>query len=275
MEKYKVLFVSQEITPYLPESEMSKVARYLPQGVQEQGNEIRTFMPKYGNINERRNQLHEVIRLSGMNIIIDETDHPLIIKVASIQAARMQVYFIENEDYFQRKFVLNDDKGKPFEDNDERAIFFARGVLETVKKLRWSPDIVHCFGWFGGLVPLYLKKSYHDDPIFTNVKIIYSVYNDKYEGRLKPSFKEKLRMDGVEKNDLDVMEDSNWPGIMKLALKYSDAVIFGSPDVPEEISHYVDQKDIPYLGYRDDEHYLESYSEFYKAILNGKIHAAL
>ncbi len=275
MKKYKVLFVSQEITPYLPESEMSKVARYLPQGIQEQGNEIRTFMPKYGNINERRNQLHEVIRLSGMNIIIDETDHPLIIKVASIQAARMQVYFIENEDYFQRKFVLSDDEGKPFEDNDERAIFFARGVLETVKKLRWSPDIVHCLGWFGGLVPLYLKKTYHDDPIFTNVKVIYSVYNDKFKGTLRPSFKEKLWMDGITEQDLKVLTDLSWEGIMKLALEHSDAVIYGSPDVPEEITRFVKQKDLPRLSYQDEEHYLASYSEFYETILNGKIHASV
>ncbi len=274
MKKYKVLFVSQEITPYLPESEMSKVARYLPQGVQEQGNEIRTFMPRYGNINERRNQLHEVIRLSGMNIIIDETDHPLIIKVASIQAARMQVYFIENEDYFQRKFVLEDEQGKPFEDNDERAIFFARGVLETVKKLRWSPDIVHCFGWFGGLVPLYLKKTYHDDPIFTNVKVVYSVYKDKYRGKLKPSFREKLWMDGIEEKDLSLLSDTSWEAVMKLALEHSDAVIYGHPDIPEEITRFIKEKNLPHLPYQDEEHYLSTYSDFYEKILNGKIHVS-
>jgi len=275
MENFKVLFVSQEIMPYLPESEMSKTGRYLPQRVQEQGNEIRTFMPRYGNINERRNQLHEVIRLSGMNIIIDETDHPLIIKVASIQAARMQVYFIENEDYFHRKFVLTDEEGNPFEDNDERTIFFARGVLETVKKLRWSPDIVHCLGWFGGLVPLYLKKSYHDDPIFTNAKVIYSVYNDRFSGMLRPSFKEKLWMDGVEDKDLGVLKKNDWEGMMKLSLQYSDAVIYGSPDIPQEILHFVDKQNLPYLPYHDEENYLESYSDFYEAILNGKIHATL
>src|SRR3989339_2127568 len=161
MEKTKVLYISQEITPYLPESKMSIIGRQLPQGIQEKGKEIRTFMPRYGCINERRNQLHEVIRLSGMNLIIDDTDHPLIIKVASIQAARMQVYFIDNEDYFQRKFVLQDKNGAFFKDNDERAIFFARGVLETVQKLRWSPDIIHCHGWFTALVPLYIKKSFN------------------------------------------------------------------------------------------------------------------
>src|SRR6056297_492631 len=188
MEKTKVLFVSQEITPYLPETEMSVTSRNLSQGVQERGKEIRTFMPRYGCINERRNQLHEVIRLSGMNLIIDDTDHPLIIKVASIQAARMQVYFIDNEDYFQRKATVKDEDGKFFEDNDERIIFFARGVLETVRKLRWSPDIVHCHGWFTSLIPLYLKKSYSDDPLFADSKVIYSLYKDEFDKALHTNF---------------------------------------------------------------------------------------
>ncbi len=273
MKKYKVLYVSQEITPYLPESEISKVARYLPQGVQERGNEIRTFMPKYGNINERRNQLHEVIRLSGMNIIIDETDHPLIIKVASIQAARMQVYFIENEDYFQRKFVLEDEEGKPFEDNDERAIFFARGVLETVKKLRWAPDIVHCLGWFGALVPLYLKKAYQDDPIFSNVKVVYSVYNDKFEGALRSEFREKLMLEGITQEDLRVMEEPTWEGVMRLALEHSDAVIYGSKEVDTAVEAFVREKGMPVLEYQDEEHYLDAYTHFYDTVLNGKAHA--
>ena len=162
MESTKVLYISQEITPYLPETEMSLIARNLPQGIQERGREIRTFMPKYGCINERRNQLHEVIRLSGMNIIISDTDHPLIIKVASIQTARMQVYFIDNDDYFQRKHIMQDEAGEFFDDNDERAIFFARGVIETVIKLQWAPDIVHCHGWFTSLIPLYLRKVFYD-----------------------------------------------------------------------------------------------------------------
>ena len=180
MESVKVLFISQEITPYLPETEMSLIGRNLPQGIQEKGKEIRTFMPRYGCINERRNQLHEVIRLSGMNLIIDDTDHPLIIKVASIQAARMQVYFIDNEEYFFRKNVLTNDEKNYYEDNDERAIFFARGVLETVKKLRWSPDLIHCHGWFTSLVPLFIKKHFKDEPLFMNSKVVYSIYDDEF-----------------------------------------------------------------------------------------------
>ena len=158
MEKKKVLFISQEITPYLPESEISEIGRFLPQGIQERGKEIRTFMPRFGCVNERRNQLHEVIRLSGMNLVINDNDHPLIIKVASIQAARMQVYFIDNDDYFQRKFTTVNDQGEEFDDNDERAIFFARGVLETVIKLRWAPDIIHCHGWFTGIFLFFARK---------------------------------------------------------------------------------------------------------------------
>src|SRR5574344_2693034 len=180
-EAKRILFVSSEIYPFLPQSEMAFVSRYLPQAIQESGGEIRSFMPRYGCINERRNQLHEVIRLSGMNIIIREIDRPLIIKVASISAARMQVYFIDNEDYFQRKQIDFDAEGRFFEDNDERAIFFARGVLETVKKLRWAPDIIHCQGWITQILPLYLKKMYKDDPIFANSKIVLSLYDDMPE----------------------------------------------------------------------------------------------
>ena len=192
MEKKKVLFISQEITPYLPESTLSNIGRYLPQGIQELGKEIRTFMPRYGIVNERRNQLHEVIRLSGMNLIINDADHPLVIKVASIQAARMQVYFIDNEDYFHRKSIFTDENGAYFEDNDERAIFFAKGVLETVKKLRWKPDVVHCHGWFTGFVPLFLKTVYADEPLFSKAKVVYTVYNDEFEGNLDEKMAKKV-----------------------------------------------------------------------------------
>ena len=171
----KVLFVTQEITPYVPETAMSLVGRYLPQAVQEDSHEIRTFMPRWGNINERRNQLHEVIRLSGMNLIIDDTDHPLIIKVASIQAARMQVYFIDNDDYFTKRLMGFDEDGKEYEDNGERAVFYARGVLETVQKLRWCPEVVHCHGWVSAFAPIYIKKTFCDEPSFSESKIVFSV----------------------------------------------------------------------------------------------------
>ena len=251
MEKKKILFVSQEITPYLPESRMSKIVRYLPQGVQEREREIRTFMPRFGNINERRNQLHEVIRLSGMNLVIDDTDHPLIIKVASIQSARMQVYFIDNEDFFQRKATLNDGNGNPFEDNDERAVFFARGVLETVKKLRWSPDIVHCHGWFSALVPLYLKNAFREDPLFHESKVIYSVYNDDFKGSMHSSFKDKVKIDGINDGHLEVINDPNYVNLSKLAINMSDAIAYGDETINPEIESYIQEKSIPVIGFND------------------------
>ncbi len=267
MEKTKILFVSQEITPYLPENEMSFIGRYLPQGIQEKGKEIRTFMPRYGCINERRNQLHEVIRLSGMNLIINDTDHPLIIKVASIQAARMQVYFIDNEDYFQRKKILLDDEGKGFKDNDERAIFFARGVLETVKKLRWAPDVVHCQGWFTGLVPLYLKKAFNEDPLFTDTKVIFSMYDDEFSTPFNSDFKEKVLVDGIKAEDVAALENANYLSLNKFAIDYSDAIVMGNEKVNEELKSYALASGKPFLEYKNREEYVDAYSQFYDELL--------
>lgn len=268
MDSKKVLFVSQEITPYLCESEISRIGRYLPQGIQEKGKEIRTFMPRYGAINERRNQLHEVIRLSGMNLIIDDTDHPLIIKVASIQSARMQVYFIDNEDYFQRKYVLVDEHGEEFEDNDERAIFFARGVLETVKKLRWSPDIVHCHGWMAGLVPAYLKKHYNDDPLFQDLKIVYTLYNNEFKKPLKKTLRRKLETDGIDKKGLEIVADPTFVNYTKLGIEYSDAVALGSANINAEIEEYLGGVKMPVLGYHGEEDYIDAYNDFYDKLLS-------
>ncbi len=271
MKQAKVLFISQEITPYLPETEMSKIGRYLPQGIQEKGREIRTFMPKYGSINERRNQLHEVIRLSGMNLIINDTDHPLIIKVASIQSARMQVYFIDNEDYFHRKFVLQDEKGEFFEDNDERVIFFARGVLETVRKLRWSPDIVHCHGWITALVPLYLKRTFMDDPLYNKSKIIYSVYNDAFNKPLNKDFRKKLLMDGILETDLEVIAQPSFENLSRLALDMSDAAILGSAEINKTVQKYIKNIKKPVLQYKSEDEYIDAYSDFYDEILMNKV----
>ncbi len=267
MEKTKILFVSQEITPYTAETEMSIIGRYLPQGIQEKGNEIRTFMPKYGNINERRNQLHEVIRLSGMNIIINETDNPLLIKVASIQSARMQIYFIDNEEFFQRKYMLQDGEGKHFSDNDERAIFFARGVLETVKKLRWAPDIVHCQGWITNLIPLYIKKAFKEDPLFNNSKIIYSIYDDDFTGSLNKDYKNRLIIEGVENEHVDVMGEPNFVNVTKMAVNMSDAVIYGSKKINDTIDKFVKEIGKPILEYQNQEQYIDAYSVFYNKIL--------
>ena len=205
MASRKILYVCQEIMPYLPESELSGLSRRLAQAMQERGNEIRTFMPRYGCINERRNQLHEVIRLSGMNLIIDDNDHQLIIKVASIPSARIQIYFIDNDDYFARKAVLLDADGKAFADNDERAIFFARGVLETVRKLNWAPTVVHCMGWMSAVVPIYLKKVFNDDPLFRDVKIVVTLADDRFDEPLDAQFAEKIANEGVKDEKLSIL----------------------------------------------------------------------
>lgn len=269
MENKKVLFVSQEITPYVKENEMSRIGRYLPQGIQETGKEIRTFMPKFGCIKERRNQLHEVIRLSGMNVIIDDTDHPLIIKVASIQSARMQVYFIDNEDYFQRKFIFSNKKGEAFEDNDERAIFYARGVIETVKKLRWAPDVVHCHGWFTSLVPLYLKKSFADDPLFADSKIIFSVYDDEFKEPLNSTFKKKLLLNGIQEDDVKIVNNPSYLNLSKLAILNSDAIIMGSEKINSNVSKFIGENNMPVLDYAgEDDDYIKKYSDFYDKIIS-------
>jgi len=270
MKKARVLFVSQEITPYLEENHMSHIGRYLPQGIQERGREIRTFMPRYGCVNERRNQLHEVIRLSGMNLIINENDHPLIIKVASIQSARMQVYFIDNEDYFSRKHILTDAKGKFFNDNDERSIFFNRGVIETVKKLGWSPDIIHCHGWFSALMPLYIKKAFSDNPLFADTKIVYSIYDDGFTGSLDKNFANKIPIEGISTKDLKhVSADPSFVNLTKLAIDNSDGVIFGTENVNPDIQKYLKKTGKPTLGFKTPEEYIDAYSEFYTAVLEG------
>ncbi len=269
MDAKRILFITSEITPYLPETEISTIGRYLPQGIQDKGKEIRTFVPKFGSINERRNQLHEVIRLSGMNLIINDTDHPLIIKVASIQSARMQIYFIDNEDFFQRRNTLADDDGVEFDDNDERSIFYIRGVMETVKKLRWVPDLIHCHGWMTALAPLYIKKHYKGDPCFKNSKVVYSVYNDDFKKPFPESFAKKLKIDGVTNNDLKVVKDNtDFEAVSKLAIDFSDGVIQGSETVNSNLLSYAGEKEgIHFLPFQSPDLYIDAYNEFYNLIL--------
>ena len=262
----KVLFITQEITPYLPETEMSVICRNLPQGIQEQGREIRTFMPRFGSVNERRNQLHEVIRLSGMNMIINDTDHPLIIKVASIQTARMQVYFIDNEEYFSRKSTFYGDDHQFFPDNDERTIFFGRGVLETVRKLRWQPNIVHCHGWFTGLVPLYVKKAFREDPLYSKAKVVYSLYNDSFEGSFNPEFRAKAFADGVTKKDTAVLEKPNYVTLSKLAINFSDGFILVGDQIHPKIEEHLKASQKPVIQH-NPETYIQDYGAFYEELL--------
>ena len=266
----RVLFVNSEIFPYLPESDIANIGRYLPQGAQEHKKEIRSFMPRYGCVNERKNQLHEVIRLSGMNVIIGDVDRPLIIKVASISAARIQVYFIDNEDYFRRKQTYCAEDGTFFADNSERTIFFARGVLETVKKLRWAPDVIHCQGWFSHLLPAYLKKAYKDDPIFSNSKVVVSLYSDTPETPFGPDFAEKAVFGGLGKEDLGFLEDPTGINLAKTAIQYADGIILGSPDIDEELIECCKERKLPILPYSqkalEDGSYIQAYSAFYDQI---------
>ena len=266
----RVLFVNSEMFPYLPESDIANIGRYLPQGIQERKKEIRSFMPRYGCINERKNQLHEVIRLSGMNIVINEVDRPLVIKVASISSARIQVYFIDNEDYFHRKSVFRDDKGMFFEDNGERAIFFARGVLETVKKLRWAPDVIHCQGWISQILPIYLKKAYSDDPIFANSKVVLSLYNDIPGESFPADFKDRIPYGGVTAQDVEILSDPSGINLAKLAASYSDGIILGSEGISSEITDFCKEAGLPILPFNvealKDGSYIDDYNSFYDQI---------
>ncbi len=271
MEKKRILFVSQEITPFLPKSELSTVARKLPQGVQESGKEIRVFMPRFGTINERRHQLHEVIRLSGMNLIIDDTDHPLIIKVASIPTARMQVYFIDNEEYFKRKSVFQDDKGEEYKDNDERSMFFCRGVLETVKKLGWKPDVIHCHGWMTSLMPLYIKEIYNNDPHFSDTKVVYSLYNDSFNNNWNNGFVDKLKFEGFKDEIINSLKEGSCESLNKTALQYSDGVIVGKKEVNEELVGFVNSLDCHKMEYELDETQPKFVSEFFDKVIEEEV----
>lgn len=262
----KILFINQEITPYVPESSMSILGRDVPQKMQEAGFEIRTFMPKWGNINERRGQLHEVIRLSGMNLIIDDTDHPLIIKVASIPTSRLQVYFIDNEDYFLRRPLMTaDENGEEYADNGERAIFFARGVLETVKKLRWIPDVILCQGWMGAIIPFYIKTAYHDEPSFANTKVITSIFEEQMKSGLDSNFKNCIEFREATSNLLDCYNDNfDFLELGKLAIDYSDGVIAANANSNAALLEYAKSKNIPTLDYVG-----EDFATEYKAFFDN------
>lgn len=263
----RVLFVNSEIYPYLPDSPQASIGRYLPQGIIEKKKEIRSFMPRYGCINERKNQLHEVIRLSGLNIVIKDVDRPMVIKVASISAARMQVYFIDNDDYFKRKQTYADENGAFFADNAERAVFFARGVLETVKKLRWAPDIIHCHGWISHIVPLYLKKVYKDDPVFASSKVVLSLYDDTPAEMFAPDFSKIALYGNVTPEDVKILEEPSGINLAKLAAGQSDGIIMSQGNVDSELDSYCRSLSVPVLDYNakamEDGSWIDEYNSFY------------
>lgn len=265
MKEKRVLFVSSEVNPYLPENELSKMSFEVPKLVNNSGGQIRIFMPHFGIINERRHQLHEVIRLSGMNLIINDMDMPLIIKVASIPKERMQVYFIDNDDYFKRKAIYNDEEGDLFADNDERCIFFARGVVETVKKLNWMPDIIHVNGWMASLLPLYIKTYYADEALFKNCKIVTSLYNtNKFSGKLNSALVDKLLFDNIDENKLTSIKTPSYSNLLKIAIENSDAIIIATDKLPKPIETYLETIDKPVMDYLSQMNLENAYINFYR-----------
>ena len=232
--------MSSEVVPYLAENEVSSMSYDVPKMINDQGGQIRIFMPRYGNINERRHQLHEVIRLSGMNLVVNDLDMPLIIKVASIPKERIQVYFIDNDEYFKRKATFTDEEGVLYPDNDERAIFFAKGVVETVKKLNWVPDIIHVHGWMAGLLPIYMKHYYKDEALFENTKIVTSVYGSSFEGMLNPEMINKVKFDGIPNEAILDLETPNYENLLKATISHSDAIIIGSQSISPSLTKFIE-----------------------------------
>jgi starch synthase len=270
MAKTKLLIVTHEMSPFLELTKISEITRQLPQAMQDKGFEIRILMPRFGNINERRNRLHEVIRLSGMNIIIDDNDNPLIIKVASIPAARMQVYFLDNEDYFQRKYVFRDKESKFYADNDERTIFFCKGALETVKKLGWSPDIVHCHGWMTALVPAYIKTTYKNDPTFKNSKVVYSVYEECFSESLNTDLYKKAVMNAMTVEDTKVFEKADCSALHMGAISYSDAVVLADEKIDANVLKFVKDSNKPTLAFNLTENF-DNFYALYEEISNEEL----
>lgn len=267
MKDKRILYVSSEVIPYLPETEIASTAFNVAKNAHSNGVQTRIFMPRFGVINERRHQLHEVIRLSGMNLIINDMDMPLIIKVASIPKERMQVYFIDNDEYFKRKAIFTDEDDNLFNDNDERAIFFAKGVVETVKKLNWAPDIIHVHGWLASLLPLYLKEYYSEEPLFAESKIVTSVYNNGFKGSLNKELINKIQFDKIEGEKISELSEPNYTNILKSAIVNSDAIVYGSEEIDEELSSLIEKENKLSLNYNSED-FSESYLDFYREIVS-------
>lgn len=269
MKKKRVLFVSQEMTPFVRESEISTLSNELALGIMST-NEIRNFMPKYGLINERRHQLHEVIRLSGINLIVNNSDYPLIMKVASIQPSRMQVYFVENEEFFKRKAFYGDENTPFFTDNDERTIFYSKGIVETVKKLGWAPDIVVCSGWMCGLLPLYLKTIFKNEPLLSNAKIVTILYNMNLNDSFTPDFAKKIASDDISKSNLKILEQPTVKNLYKLAANHSEALAIGTPNPEKDLKEIVEQSGLPVWNFEEDaEKRVSSFLNFLEEVLEG------
>ena len=267
MEDKKILYVSSEVVPYLAENEVSLMSYDVPKMINNQGGQIRIFMPRYGNINERRHQLHEVIRLSGMNLVVNDLDMPLIIKVASIPKERIQVYFIDNDEYFKRKATFTDEDGIMYADNDERAIFFAKGVVETVKKLNWVPDIIHVHGWLAAMLPIYMKHFYKNDALFSDTKIISSIYGQQFDGALDAELINKIKFDGIDATYIEDLSNPTYENIMKATINHSDGIIISSENLSPSLTKFIHSSDKPFLPFAAKDEFASAYTTFYKSIL--------
>ena len=268
MKDKRILYVSSEVVPYLAENEVSLMSYDVPKMINDQGGQIRIFMPRYGNINERRHQLHEVIRLSGMNLVVNDLDMPLIIKVASIPKERIQVYFIDNDEYFKRKSTFSDEEGNLYPDNDERAIFFAKGVVETVKKLNWVPDIIHVHGWMAAMLPIYMKHFYKNEALFSETKIVTSVYSQSFEGTLDAEMINKVKFDNVPLESILDLEVPDYENIIKATVKHSDAVIIASENLSPSLTKFIESSEKPFLPFTPKDKFAEAYTQFYKTMLS-------
>jgi starch synthase len=269
MEDKRILYVSSEVVPYLAENEVSLMSYDLPKMINDQGGQIRIFMPRYGNVNERRHQLHEVIRLSGMNLVVNDVDMPLIIKVASIPKERIQVYFIDNDEYFKRKATFTDEEGVLFPDNDERAIFFAKGVVETVKKLNWVPDIIHVQGWMAAMLPIYMKHYYKDEALFADTKIVTSVFNQSFDGGLDSEMSKKVQFDGIPQSAIPELDNPTFENIMMASINHSDGIVIASEGISSNLTKFIQASKKPFLPFAQKDKYAEVYTEFYKNQILG------
>lgn len=238
MPNQKVLYVTTELYPYQEDSNIATMVSKMALKMHQEGNDVRVFMPRFGQISERKFQLHEVIRLSGMNIIINDLDQPLIIKVASLPGERLQVYFIDNEEYFKRKNFYIDADGKPYEDNDERAMFFARGVIETIKKLNWVPDVIHLNGWMASFIPVYLKSFYKNDSYFNDSKMVLSVYNEE-NLVLSEKVEEKMKFDNI--TGLKAFEKPSFQQFVIESMDLVDIVLKGDEFLEDDLSSAFDK----------------------------------
>lgn len=269
MSKLRILYVASEIQPFLETSAVSDFVRKLPQAMQERGMEIRILVPRFGLINERKNRLHEVVRLSGINIAVGDEEKPLVIKVASIPNAKLQVYFIDNEDYFHRKSVFFDKEDNFYEDNDERAIFFCKGVLETVKKLGWAPDIVHCNDWMTSLIPMYLKTTFKNDPIFQGTKSVFTIYNNDFAHQFDDNLLDKVKMMDIEDSMLENLKSADFAGFIKTGAEYADAVIRAEEEVSQSLNELISeiQQDKTVNTIEKDDNFLDSYYNLYNELV--------